>query len=203
MLALLQVSKWMRFIVQNIGRFYAMKTLVKWTISDYHKMIQSDILTGRNCELINGEIIEMSPELPQHYNTAKRSVSYLENLLKEKADVRFNGPITLANSEPEPDIAIVKLPESKYNQHHPYPDDIFWLIEVANTSLSKDLSIKKNIYAEAQIAEYWIINLQTQELMVFRQPDNGDYLVSIKWQASIINPLAFPEIEIIVSQLLT
>ena len=180
-----------------------MKTLVKWTISDYHKMIQSDILTGRNCELINGEIIEMSPELPQHYNTAKRSVSYLENLLKEKADVRFNGPITLANSEPEPDIAIVKLPESKYNQHHPYPDDIFWLIEVANTSLSKDLSIKKKIYAEAQIAEYWIINLQTQELMVFRQPDNGDYLVSIKWQASIINPLALPEIEIIVSQLLT
>ena len=49
-----------------------MKTLVKWTISDYHKMIESDILTGRNCELIEGEIIEMSPELPQHYNTVKR-----------------------------------------------------------------------------------------------------------------------------------
>ncbi|MFM7372951.1 MAG: hypothetical protein ACKO2Z_35245, partial [Sphaerospermopsis kisseleviana] len=62
-------------------------------------------------------------------------VSYLENILKGKADVRFNGPITLSNSEPEPDIAIVKLPESKYDQHHPYADDIFWLIEVANTIL--------------------------------------------------------------------
>lgn len=180
-----------------------MKTLVKWTISDYHKMIESDILTGHNCELIDGEILEMSPELPQHYNTAKRSVNYLENILKTKADVRFNGPITLSASEPEPDIAIVKLPESKYNQHHPYPDDIFWLIEVANTSLNKDLFIKKKIYAEAQIAEYWIINLQAQELIVFRQPENGDYLVEIKWQEPIINPLAFPDIDIIISHLLT
>lgn len=180
-----------------------MKTLVKWTTLDYHKMIESGILRGRQCELIDGEVVEMSPELPQHYNTAKRSVSYLENILKGKADVRFNGPITLSNSEPEPDIAIVKLPESKYDQHHPYADDIFWLIEVANTSLIKDLSIKRKIYAEAEIAEYWIINLQTQELIVFRQPEQGDYLCEIKWEKPIINPLAFPGIDIFISHLLT
>ncbi|MEB3150804.1 MAG: Uma2 family endonuclease [Sphaerospermopsis sp.] len=180
-----------------------MKTLVKWTTLDYHKMIESGILRGRQCELLDGEVVEMSPELPQHYNTAKRSVSYLENILKGKADVRFNGPITLSNSEPEPDIAIVKLPESKYDQHHPYADDIFWLIEVANTSLIKDLSIKRKIYAEAEIAEYWIINLQTQELIVFRQPEQNDYLFEIKWEKPIINPLAFPEIDIVISHLLT
>ncbi|WVL02411.1 Uma2 family endonuclease [Cyanobacterium sp. Dongsha4] len=122
-------------------------------------------------------------------------------MLKGKADVRFNGPITLSNSEPEPDIAIVKLPESKYNEHHPYPDDIFWLIEIANSSLNKDLSIKKNIYAQAQIPQYWIINLMEQELIVFRQPENGDYAVKITWQKPIINSLAFPEIDIIISQL--
>ncbi|MFM6120416.1 MAG: Uma2 family endonuclease [Sphaerospermopsis kisseleviana] len=179
-----------------------MKTLVKWTVADYHNMIAADILTGRNCELIDGEIIEMSPELPQHYNTAKRGVSYLASLLQGKADVRFNGPITLSNSEPEPDIAIVKLPDSKYDQHHPYPEDIFWLIEVANTSLAKDLLIKKKVYAEAKIPEYWIINLQSKELIVFRHPENGDYLVEMKWQEPIINPLAFPNVDIIVSQLL-
>lgn len=178
-----------------------MKTLVKWTIDDYHEMIKSDILAHRNCELIDGEIVEMSPELPKHYNTAKRSVNYLENLLKDRSDVRFNGPITLSHSEPEPDIAIVKLPESKYNQHHPYPEDIFWVIEVANTSLNKDLSVKKNIYAEAEIAEYWIINLSTKELIVFRQPEKGDYLVQITWQKPIIKPLVFPDIEIIISRL--
>ncbi|TAE60046.1 MAG: Uma2 family endonuclease [Nostocales cyanobacterium] len=180
-----------------------MKTLVKWTVADYHKMIASDILTGRHCELINGKIIELSPELPQHYNTAKRGVNYLASVLYGKADVRFNGPITLSNSEPEPDIAIVKLPESQYNQHHPYPEDIFLVIEVANTSLAKELLIKKKVYAEAEIPEYWIINLQNQELIVFRQPENGDYLVEVKWQEKIINSLAFPNVDIFVSNLLS
>jgi len=190
----------------HTGKFKKMKTLtklipIKWTIEDYHNMIKSDILTDYKCELINGEIIAMSPELPQHYNTTKKSVNYLENLLKDKADVRFNGPITLTNSEPEPDIAIVKLPESKYNEHHPYSDDIFWLIEVANSSLTKDLSIKKELYAQAKIAEYWVINLQTQELIVFRQPEKGNYLIKINWQKPIINSLAFPEIDINISKL--
>lgn len=178
-----------------------MKILVKWTIQDYHQMIESGIITKRNCELIDGEVVEMSPELPNHYNTAKRSVNYLENLLKGKADVRFNGPITLSNSEPEPDIAIVKLPESKYDQHHPYREDIFWLIEVANSSLNKDLSWKKKIYADANIAEYWVINLQNQELIVFRQPEKDNYLEQITWQKPIINTLAFPDVDIIVSKL--
>jgi Uma2 family endonuclease len=177
-----------------------MKTLIKWTIDDYHNMIKSNILTDKNCELINGDIVTMSPELPQHYNTTKKSVNYLAHLLQGKADVRFNGPITLENSEPEPDIAIVKLPESKYDQHHPYAEDIFWLIEVANSSLSKDLSSKKKIYAQANIAEYWVINLQNQELIVFRQPEKGNYLQEITWSKPIINPLAFPEIEIIINQ---
>lgn len=180
-----------------------MKTLVKWTIDDYHKMIKSGILVDRNCELIAGEIIEISPELPKHYNTVKKSVNYLTNILKNKADVRFNGLITLSNSEPEPDIAIVKLPESQYNEHHPYAEDIFWLIEVANTSLSKDLSIKKKIYAEAKITEYWVIDLANQQLIIFREPKNSNYLVEINWQKSVINSLAFPEIDIIVNKLLS
>lgn len=180
-----------------------MQSLVKWTTFDYHEMIKSGILSDRHCELIDGDVVEMSPELPQHYNTVKRSVSYLEKILNGKADIRFNGPITLSNSEPEPDIAIVKLPESNYDQHHPYADDIFWLIEVANTSLTKDLSIKKKIYAKAEIAEYWILNLQNQELIVFREPEKGDYLSEITWQQPIITPLAFPEISINISYLLT
>ncbi len=83
-----------------------MKTLAKWTVNDYHRMIAAGILSDRHVELLAGEIVEMTPETPIHYNTAKRGAKYLENLLAGKADVRFNGPITLQNSEPEPDIAI-------------------------------------------------------------------------------------------------
>ena len=84
-----------------------MKTLAKWSTSGYHQMVAAGILENRQVELIAGEIIEMALEPPLHYNVAKRDSRYLETLLQGKADVRFNGPITLADSEPEPDIAIV------------------------------------------------------------------------------------------------
>jgi len=89
-----------------------MKTLAKWSVSDYHGMIEAGILRDRHVELLAGEICEMSPETPIHYNTTKRGAKYLEELLAGKADVRFNGPITLSDSEPEPDIAIVRSPSN-------------------------------------------------------------------------------------------
>ncbi len=81
-------------------------------------MIEAGILHGRQVELLGGEIVEMSPEIPLHYTIAKRGAKYLEALLAGKAEVRFNGPITLSDSEPEPDVAIVQLPESAYCDRH-------------------------------------------------------------------------------------
>lgn len=99
-------------------------------------MIEAGILHNRSVELLAGEIVEMSPETPIRYTTAKRGAKYLEELLSDKANVRFNDPITLANSEPEPDIAVVRLPESAYNDRHPNSQDIFWIVEVAKKRLS-------------------------------------------------------------------
>ncbi|MFB8796635.1 MAG: hypothetical protein U7126_20990 [Microcoleus sp.] len=85
-----------------------MKTLAKWSVGDYHPMIEAGILGDRPVELLAGEVSQMSPETPIHYNTTKRGTKYLEELLASKADVRFNGEITRSDSEPEPDIAIVR-----------------------------------------------------------------------------------------------
>jgi len=179
-----------------------MKTLVKWSVEDYHQMIDAGILCDRQVELLAGEIIEMSPETPIHYYTAKQGTKYLATLLVGKADIRFNGPITLSNSEPEPDIAIVRLPESTYKDHHPYAEDIFWIIEVAKSSLKKDLELKLSIYAQAQIQEYWVLDLSQQQLIVFRNPENNTYLSQqIINQGNIIS-LAFPDMEISVERLL-
>ncbi|HLO87112.1 MAG TPA: Uma2 family endonuclease [Nostocaceae cyanobacterium] len=180
-----------------------MKTLAKWSIDDYHRMIEVGILRDRHVELLAGEIVEMSPETPIHYNTAKRGSKYLEELLKDKAEVRFNGFITLSNSEPEPDIAIVHLPESNYNERHPYTEDIYWIIEVANTSLKKDLEIKAAIYAEAKIPEYWVLNLAAKNIIVFREPQNGKYISEQTISTGIITPLAFADITVSVERLLT
>ncbi|MGL5034595.1 MAG: Uma2 family endonuclease [Microcystaceae cyanobacterium] len=136
------------------------------------------------------------------WGKARGGAKYLEKLLLDKAEVRFNGPITLLDSEPEPDIAIVRLPESIYRDRHPNADDIYWLIEVAQTSLRKDLATKTAIYAQAAIAEYWILNISMQEVIVFRNPQENKYLEKFKITDGSISPLAFPKIFVEVKKLL-
>ena len=179
-----------------------MKKLAKWSIEDYHQMVEAGILRDRHVELLGGEIVEMSPETPIHYTTAKRGTKYLEELLSGKADVRFNGPITLSDSEPEPDITIVRLPESSYHNRHPGPKDIFWIVEVAKTSLKKDLETKLAIYAMAEIQEYWVVDLSTKQVIVFRNPQEGKHLEESKIAKGTITPLAFAEVSVSVQQLL-
>ena len=120
-----------------------MTTLAKWTVEDYHLMIESGVLTNRSVELLEGEIIEMSPEGPLHRFTSDAVAEYLRELLRAQAKVFEAHPITLSNSEPEPDIALVRLPNTNYLTRHPYPEDIYWLIEISNTTLEEDLGRKK------------------------------------------------------------
>ena len=180
-----------------------MKTLAKWSVEEYHRMIEAGILHSRSVELLAGEIVEMSPETPIHYTTAKRGAKYLEELLSDKADVRFNGPITLADSEPEPDIAIVRLPESAYNDRHPNPQDIFWIVEVAKTSLKKDLEVKARIYAMAAIQEYWVLDLSAKQINVFRNPQGDKYTEAYIIAEGTITSLAFPDVVVSVERLLS
>ncbi len=178
-----------------------MKTLAKWSVEDYHRMIEAGILSDRRVELVEGEIIEMSPEGPLHVFVNDKTAEYLRQRLKGLAKVREAHPITLANSEPEPDIAIVRLPDTVYLTHHPYPKDIYWLIEVADSTLAEDLRIKKKIYARAGIAEYWVIDVQAKKITIFRQPQEDNYLTVQEIERGIITPLAFSQIALEVSEL--
>ncbi|NES82311.1 MAG: Uma2 family endonuclease [Moorea sp. SIO2B7] len=179
-----------------------MKTLAKWSVQDYHSMISTGIFRDRRLELLGGEIIEMSPEIPLHYYQAQSNVDYLQSLLKNKAHVRFNGPITLLDSEPEPDLAIVKNPKERYIHHHPNNEEIFWLIEVSQSTLAYDISDKKKTYARNKIEEYWVIDLKKSQLYVFRNPLEEDYKIESIVTEGILTPLAFPNVEIAVNKLL-
>lgn len=178
------------------------KTLAKWSVDDYHRMIEAGILRDRPVELLAGDIVEMSPETPLHYALAKQGAKYLETLLAGRAEVRFNGPITLSDSEPEPDVAIARLPASAYFDRHPTPSDIYWIVEVAKTSLKKDLQLKSGIYAAANIPEYWVVNLQTQQLVVFREPQEGRYTQEQTLTQGTLAPLTFADISVSVERLL-
>ncbi len=179
-----------------------MTTLAKWSVEDYHLMIESGVLNNRSVELLEGEIIEMSPEGPLHRFTNDTVAEYLRELLRGRAKVFEAHPITLNKSEPEPDIAVVRLPNSNYLTRHPYPEDIYWLIEISNTTLEEDLGRKKTIYANAGINEYWIINLKTTEIIVFREPSGNDYKTRFTVNEGTITPNSFPELQIEIKTLL-
>lgn len=175
----------------------------KWTIDEYHRMIAAGILSERTVELLKGEIVEMSPEGKPHAYSSDEAGEYLAKLLAERAKVRQAKPITLPNdSEPEPDIAIVQRLGREYREHHPYPENIFWLIEYANSSLEKDLETKTKIYAEVGIPEYWVVNLKKLHLVIFREPLDGEYATKFTLTAGTIQPLAFPDISVSVEQII-
>ncbi|NJL23085.1 MAG: Uma2 family endonuclease [Leptolyngbyaceae cyanobacterium SM1_3_5] len=200
----------------------------KWTIEDYHRMIDAGILNDRHVELLNGEIVEMPPEGTSHAAYSQNAADYLRSLLGSRVRIREAKPITLPpnDSEPEPDIAIVAPhPIAVYVQHHPYPEDIFWLIEYSDSSLKKDMEIKPQTYAAAGIREYWVINLKVKELIVFRSrraagtdsrraagtdsrsaagtesPTPTGYQSKQTFTSGSISPLAFPDVSVSVQQL--
>jgi Uma2 family endonuclease len=174
----------------------------KWSLTDYHQMIRSGLLDDRSVELINGEIIEMSPEGVAHSFYCRGTAKYLRSLLGDRAEVSEAHPITLPNnSEPEPDIAIVRTPDTLYQTRHPFPADIFWLIEIADSTLIKDLGVKRDLYALAGIPEYWVMNLQTSELVVFRDLNANEYRAEIRLSSGNISTLAFPDLSIDIAQL--
>jgi Uma2 family endonuclease len=180
-------------------------TTAKWTLDDYHRMIEVGIVSGRSVELLNGEIIEMPPEGPEHAQLSTDTADYLRSLLGEKALVRDAKPITIpqTSSEPQPDLAIVQPLRALYRTRHPYPENIFWVIEYSFTSLSKDLDAKRKAYAEAGIQEYWVVDLKNRLVKVLRNPINNNYSDEVTLFDGEISPMAFPEIKVLVRLLLS
>jgi Uma2 family endonuclease len=179
-------------------------TTYRWTLDRYHQAVEAGIFDDQPVELLNGELITMSPEGLPHASLSSSGANYIRKLLGERAFIREGKPITIPESasEPEPDIAIVDADEEIYFQHHPYPENIFWVIEYSNSSLNKDTETKRKIYAAAGIREYWVVNLKRMELIVYRDSVEGDYQSEQILISGKIRPLAFLDVEIEVDRLI-
>lgn len=179
-------------------------TIAKFSVDDYHQMVEVGIFARRQVELINGLIVEMPPEGTEHSYYGQTLADILRFCLANQALIRENKPITLTNSEPIPDIAIVHLPASLYRLHHPYPDNILFLVEISKSTFTFDTTEKKETYAIAGIPEYWVVDVKGKKLIVFRSPFNGKYQeMSILQSGSIISPLTFPHVAIAVEPIFT
>ncbi|MBX2862550.1 MAG: Uma2 family endonuclease [Leptolyngbyaceae cyanobacterium MAG.088] len=178
------------------------KTLTQWTVADYHHMIASSLLAGRHVELINGQIVDRAPELPIHRATYRRGVKYLEALLGDQVIVFSAAMITLPNDgEPEPNIAIVRPLESRDDSQHPGPTDIYWLIEVSNSTLAYDSGEKANIYAQNNIQDYWVVDIAAKQIWVHRQSNEGTYTSIEKLTSGTLTPVTMPSIKVQIERL--
>lgn len=129
--------------------------VAKWVLDEYRRMIAARILDERYVELLNGEIVEMAPEGMPHAHLSNEAADYVRELLGKRIKVREGKSVTLpSHSKPEPDIVGAQPLGDVYLEHHPFPKNIFWLIEFFNSSLKKDLEVKFNIHANANTFEY-------------------------------------------------
>ncbi|MBV8883304.1 MAG: Uma2 family endonuclease [Chroococcidiopsidaceae cyanobacterium CP_BM_RX_35] len=176
----------------------------RWSVNDYHCMIASGILTqSDHVELLEGCIIEMVPQEPPHASITSSFGNDFVMLFAGKAWVRQQLPITIApNSEPEPDVALVRIDPNRYRDRHPVPEDIYLLIEVSHSTLNYDRHHKAKIYAKANIPEYWVVDVNQQQILVFREPQEGSYQVEqVLGVNDAIIPLAFPDVRVELSNL--
>lgn len=151
------------------------------TIEEYHRMSEAGILTEDDrVELLDGEIYQMSPIGSEHGACVKRLNRILNHLLGNKVIVSVQDPVQIPElSEPEPDIALLAPRSDFYADAHPLPEEVFLIIEVANTSYDKDKLVKLPIYARAGIPGYWIVNLEKRQVEIFQKPQQGSYVIEV------------------------
>jgi Uma2 family endonuclease len=170
-----------------------------WTVEEYHRIADMGILAAdERIELIEGKIIRMSPKGTAHSSSIGRTDYLLKAGLGNRAWVIVQNPVKInERSEPEPDIAVVRLDPLDYADHHPTPAEIHLIIEIADSSLKFDCETKANLYALAGISDYWVIDVINREVRVFRLPSQVGYRSQVTFnQHQTITPKDFPDLQL-------
>lgn len=172
-------------------------SLHRFSVDQYHRMAEIGVLTPADrVELIHGYIVDKMTQHPPHAASVGRSNRLLARVLPDDWVLRTQTPITLRDSEPEPDILIAVGPEERYSHRHPTPRDTALLIEIADSSLLQDRLDKIPLYAAERVVECWLVNLVDQRVEVYTKPRGGrtpgfqkrqDYLKDAKIPLILLN----------------
>jgi len=146
------------------------------SVGQYHEMIRSGLLTSEDrVELLHGWMVPKISNNPPHSVATELTVEALRAVLPAGYSIRSEKPITLSDSEPEPDVVVVAGDVRRYAGRHPGPDDIALVVEISDSILSRDREIKKRIYAEAGIRCYWIVDLHNRRVEVHSDLMAGEF----------------------------
>ncbi|HYR84141.1 MAG TPA: Uma2 family endonuclease [Terriglobia bacterium] len=176
-----------------------------FTVDEYYRMAAAGILTEDDrVELIEGEILEMSPIGHRHMVCVDRATDLLTSSLRGKALISVQNPLRLNKyNEPQPDIVVLKRRADYYASKLHTPEDTLLVLELSDTTLRYDTKVKLPIYAESGISEVWIENLQEDLLLVCRDPAEKNYNIQLTLRrGEFIAPLAFPDVAFKIENLL-
>jgi Uma2 family endonuclease len=180
----------------------------RWTRTEYCRMAEAGLFDGRRVELIDGEVLDMPPQKNWHFVAVKLVEDALTLAFGPSYWARTQGPLTLGlASEPEPDVAVVLGSPREFSSH---PTTALLVVEVSDTTLAYDRGRKASLYAQAGIADYWIVNLIDRQLEVYRDPaaDSsqpygfGYGSKAILTTTEFVSPLAAPQARIGVADML-
>ena len=179
----------------------------RFTVREYERMIEAGILAEDDrVELIEGDILTMAPIGPRHAACVRRlNALLMASPVKDQFVVSIQDPISLpgAASEPQPDIALLVPPLSRYTERHAGAGDVLLLIEVADTSAADDRSRKLPLYALAGISEVWLIDLANLAVECYRSPSSAGYADVRRFgQNDTITPQALPQLAIRADQII-
>jgi Uma2 family endonuclease len=147
----------------------------RFSVDDYHRLIASRVLDENDrVELLEGWLVPKMKHNPLHDGTLQLVSKRLARRLPAQWDNRIQSAVTTGDSEPEPDVAIVRGDERSYLQRHPGPAGIGLIVEIAESSLEQDRRQKARLYARARIPCYWVINLVDRQIEVFADPTGPD-----------------------------
>jgi len=178
----------------------------RFTVDEYERLAQADVLTQCDrVELLDGEIVEMTPIGDHHASVVARLTSLFSKHLGDRAIVWVQNPIRLrvVRSMPQPDMVLARPRADFYAPGKPVPDDILLVIEVMDTSAETDRGVKLPLYARAGIAETWLLDLATDRVEVFRRPTGAGYTEARIFERNArVSPEAFPDLSFSVPDLL-
>jgi Uma2 family endonuclease len=176
-----------------------------FNVAEYYRMAEAGILKEDDrVELINGEIIEMSPAGSRHAGCVKRLNHILVKRIGHLAVISVQDPVDLDEyTEPEPDVALLRPREDFYSNGHPTPRDVLLVIEVADSLEGYDHEIKAPLYARAGIPETWVASLLTNIIHQYAQPANGRYQMHNEFKrGESTTSVALPELTLTVDEIL-
>jgi Uma2 family endonuclease len=177
----------------------------RFTVEEYYRMAEVGILGPEDrVELIEGEIIQMSPIGTHHATCVNALTRRLLQAVGDRAVLSPQNPVRLLrDSEPQPDVVLLRPPERRYWEHTAEPPDALLVVEVSDTSYRYDRYVKLPLYARAGIPEVWIVDLAHAVVEVFREPGPAGYTFAQRVErVGTIAPAAFPDAVVTVAEIL-